>query len=71
MGMAPKELPYCVERLLTGAFHSHPNLGPVFTICGSWASVETTLGTDSSNSQLTSPWANIVAPIASRTKRRS
>ena len=26
MGMAPKELPYCVERLLTGAFHPHPNL---------------------------------------------
>jgi len=50
VGMAPKELPYCVERLLTRAFHSHPNLGPVFTICGSWASVETALGTNSSNS---------------------
>ncbi len=31
MGMAPKELPYCVERLLTGAFHPHtipsPSMG--------------------------------------------
>jgi len=49
----------------------HPNLGPVFTTCGSRASVETAPGTNSSNSQLPSPWANIVAPTASRTKHLS